>query len=199
MNGVYAHPTALVETQHIGHGTYIWAFTHVMSKVSIGSNCNIGDHCFIESEVAIGDNVTIKNGNMLWTGVVLEDGVFVGPHVFFTNDRHPRSPRLPQARKRYRDRAWLLPTLVKQGASLGSGAVLLPGITIGEFGMVGAGAVVTKDVAPYTLVSGNPARPRGWVCQCGQPLWFQQERASCGDCGLRFVRAGHAIELQETV
>lgn len=197
MKDVYVHPSAIVESHRIGQGTCIWAFTHIMPKALIGSNCNIGSHCFIESDVLIGDNVTVKNGNMIWEGVTIEDGVFVGPHVFFTNDRYPRSPRLPQAEKRYSDRTWLMPTLVKQGASLGSGAVLVAGITIGEFSMVGAGAVVSKDVPPYTLVSGNPARTKGWVCQCGQPLQFHHEKTSCDECGLSFVKTGSVVELQQ--
>jgi UDP-3-O-[3-hydroxymyristoyl] glucosamine N-acyltransferase len=95
-DGVLIHPTAIVETQQIGRGTRIWAFTHLMRNVSVGLNCNIGSHCFIESGVVIGENVTIKNGNMIWSDVALEDGVFVGPGVFFTKDLYSRSPRLPQ-------------------------------------------------------------------------------------------------------
>lgn len=193
MNGVYIHPTAIVETQQIGQGTRIWAFTHVMQGVSIGSNCNVGDHSFIETGAVIGDNVTIKNGNMIWEGITLQDGVFVGPNVFFTNDLYPRSPRLPQATKRYQSREWLLPTLVKHGATLGAGAIILAGITIGEFSLVAAGAVVTKAVPPYALVVGNPAHVRGWVCQCGQPLRFQGDAASCGNCGLNFIKNGESV------
>lgn len=195
LKGVFIHPTAIVETQEIGQGTRIWAFAHVLKDVSIGANCNIGDHCYIESGVIIGNNVTIKNGNMIWEGVTLEDGVFVGPHVFLTNDLYPRSPRLPQAKKRYSGREWLLPTFVRRGASLGAGASILAGITIGEFSMVGAGAVVTRDVPPYALVIGNPARVRGWVCQCGQPVKFQEGIATCGDCDLNFVKSGDSVRL----
>ena len=130
--GVFLHSLALVETEQIGPGTRIWAFTHVMQGVSIGADCNIGENSFIESGVVIGDNVTIKNGNMLWEGVTLENGVFVGPQVTFTNDLYPRSPRLRQAKARYADRNWLAATLVKQGATLGAGAIILAGVTIGE-------------------------------------------------------------------
>src|SRR5215212_6427425 len=142
MKNVKIHPTALVETEEVGEGTSIWAFAHVMEGARIGKNCNIGDHCFVESGAVVGNDATLKNGNMLFEGVTIQDGVFVGPHVFFTNDLYPRSARLPQARLRYSDKMWLLPTLVRQGASLGAGAVLLPGITVGEYAMVGAGAVV---------------------------------------------------------
>ncbi len=192
IEGVYIHPTALVETQQIGAGTRIWAFAHIMKGASIGKNCNIGDHCFIESDAKIGDNVTVKNGNMIWDGITLEDGVFVGPHVFFTNDVYPRSGRLPEARKRYDSREWLQRTLVRKGASLGAGAVVLAGVTLHEFCMVGAGAVVTKDIPAYALVVGNPARVRGWVCKCGLRLTFDGEHATCASCGLMFVREGNA-------
>jgi UDP-2-acetamido-3-amino-2,3-dideoxy-glucuronate N-acetyltransferase len=195
MNNVFVHPTALVETEEIGEGTRVWAYAHVMEGAHIGKNCNIGDHCFIESRVVIGDNVTIKNGNMLFEGVTLHDGVFVGPHVFFTNDLYPRSPRLPEAQLRYRDQTWLLHTLVRQGASLGAGAVLLPNITVGEYAMVGAGAVVTKDILPYALVRGNPARSTGWICQCGQPLTFDDGFSVCPVCGLAFHNDGSSVKL----
>lgn len=188
LRDVFVHPSAIVETELIGRGTRIWAFSHVMENVSIGVQCNIGDHSFIESGAVIGNNVTIKNGNMIWEGVTLEDGVFVGPHVFFTNDLYPRSQRLPQVKRRYSGRAWLLPTTVKQGASLGAGSILLAGLTVGEFAMIGAGSVVTRDVPSYALVIGNPARTVGWVCQCGKPLKFDERTASCGDCGLDFVK-----------
>src|SRR5437016_2778300 len=102
MRNVFIHPTAIVETQQLGEGTRIWAFTHLMKGVSVGANCNIGEHSFIETGAVIGSNVTIKNGNHIWEGITLSDGVFVGPHVFFTNDLYPRSPRLPQASKKYR-------------------------------------------------------------------------------------------------
>jgi acetyltransferase-like isoleucine patch superfamily enzyme len=195
MNELYVHPNSLVETQQIGEGTRVWAFTHVMQGVVIGMNCNIGEHCFIESGVVIGNNVTIKNGNMLWDGVILEDGVFVGPHVSFMNDLYPRSPRLPQARRRYSTRGWLVPTHVCAGASLGAGAVILAGISVGAFCMLGAGAVVVQDVASYALVVGNPARLRGWVCQCGQPLDFHEGIAVCGDCRLEYAHSGDSIQL----
>jgi acetyltransferase-like isoleucine patch superfamily enzyme len=197
MDGVFVHPTAIVETQHIGQGTRIWAFAHVMKEVSIGTNCNIGDHCFVESGVTVGNNVTIKNRNTIWEGITLEDGVFVGPVVTFTNDLYPRSPRLPQAAKRYSDDGWLLPTLVRRGASLGAGAVILAGITIGEFAMIGAGAVVTRDVPPYALIVGNPAHIRGWVCQCGQPLQFRNRTATCNDCGLTFAKTDDCVRLAD--
>jgi acetyltransferase-like isoleucine patch superfamily enzyme len=194
MTPAFIHSTAIVETTRIGDGTRIWAYTHVMRDVTIGSDCNIGDHCFIESGSTIGNQVTIKNGNMLWEGVRLEDGVFVGPAVVFTNDLYPRSPRLPQAQNRYTDRGWLEPTVVKQGASLGAGSIILAGITIGEFCMVGAGSIVTRSLPPYALVVGSPARLRGWVCQCGQRLVFDNSAAACSGCGLEFIETEGAVE-----
>lgn len=200
MNDVFVHATAIAESDRIGTGTRIWAFAHVMKGAVVGESCNIGEHCFVEGGAVVGSGCTIKNGNMLWEGVTLEDGVFVGPHVFFTNDRYPRSPRLPSAKPRYAEKAtWLLPTKVKEGASLGAGAVLLPGITIGEYAMVAAGSVVTKDVQPYSLVRGNPARPSGWVCRCGQRLGVVGDTAECAACGERFLAADgqlHATVLR---
>jgi UDP-2-acetamido-3-amino-2,3-dideoxy-glucuronate N-acetyltransferase len=190
----FIHAAALVETNQVGAGTRIWAFSHVLAGASIGANCNIGDHCFIESNVRIGDDVTIKNGNAIWEGVRLEDGVFVGPAVVFTNDVRPRSPRLAEAAPRYMDGAWLVSTLVRRGATLGAGAVILAGITIGEFAFVAAGAVVTRDVPPHALVVGTPARPRGWVCRCGSSLNVGPRAAECPDCDRAYALVGGAVQ-----
>jgi UDP-2-acetamido-3-amino-2,3-dideoxy-glucuronate N-acetyltransferase len=186
VNGVYIHPTAVVETDDIGTGTRIWAFSHVLSGATIGQDCNIGDHCFVETNVTIGNGVTIKNGNAIWEGVTLEDGVFVAPGVVFTNDAYPRSPRLSDARGRYADRRWLVPTTVRTGATIGAGAIIIAGAEIGEFAFVAAGALVTHDVAPQGLALGRPARVAGWVCRCGQKLHFENGVATCRACGLAF-------------
>lgn len=194
MNNIYIHPMSIVETTHIGAGTRIWAFTHILAGTSIGKDCNIGEHCFVEGTVSIGDNVTIKNGNMIWEGVTLEDGVFVGPHVSFTNDSFPRSPRLREAHARYSNPNWLVPTRVRYGASIGAGAVILAGSTIGEFALVGAGAIVVKEVPSHALVVGNPAKIRGWVCRCGHPLAFRgQTMSSCVACGLAFIKCDNSV------
>jgi len=173
-NSFYAHPQALIDGGAIiGEKTRVWAFSHVLSGAVIGADCNICDHTFIETGATLGDRVTIKCGVHIWEGVTIEDGVFVGPSVVFTNDRLPRS-------KAYGSDG-LLKTLVKTGASIGANATLLPEITIGEYAMVAAASVVTKSVPAYALVAGNPARIRGWVCQCAKRLEFVCERASCCD------------------
>ena len=186
MTPAFVHPNAIVETEEIGDGTRIWAFTHVLADARIGKNCNIGEHCFVESNVVVGDGVTIKNGNAIWEGVTLEDGVFVGPGVSFTNDLRPRSARLPDASGRYADKAWLVPTRVRRGATLGAASVIVAGVTIGEYAFVAAGAVVTRDVEPHALVIGVPARRRGWVCRCGGALPDEAD-PSCADCGTRYT------------
>lgn len=189
----YVHPSALVESDQIGIDTRIWAFAHILNNARIGENCNIGDHCFMESGAIVGNNVTIKNGNMIWDGVTIEDGVFIGPRVFFTNDLYPRSPRLPQAQIRYQDEGWLARTTIKYGASIGAAAVILAGTVIGEFAMIAAGSIVTKDVPPYALVLGNPAQVKGWVCQCGQRLQFQDSLAQCRVCKLSYTKDNLAV------
>ncbi len=136
-----------VNTLMIGENTNIWQFCVISRDVEIGKNCNICSHCFIESNVKIGNNVTLKNGVFLWDGITVEDDVFVGPNVTFTNDKKPISKLQP---------ASYLQTVIKKGASIGANATILPGITIGENSMIGAGSVVTKDVPPNTMGYGNP-------------------------------------------
>ena len=146
---MFIHPSSDVPSKQIGEGTRVWQYVVILPGAVIGRDGNICSHCFIENQVVVGDRVTVKCGVQLWDGVTLEDDVFVGPNATFTNDREPRSRNAS---------ATLLPTLVKKGASIGANATILPGLTIGEGAMVGAGAVVTKDVPPRTLVVGNPAR-----------------------------------------
>lgn len=172
------HPTALVETP-IGAGTSVHAFAHVQAGAIVGERCNIADHCFIEAGARVGHGCTIKNGVSIWDGVALDDGVFVGPGALFTNDRWPRSRRLPEAASRYETDEWRLPTVVRRGASIGAGAIVLPGIVVGAHAMVAAGAVVTRDVAPGACVAGVPAVPVGFVCRCGLPL----DAGGCPECG----------------
>ena len=170
MSEAYLHPMALVETENIGVGTYVWAFAHIMKDVTIGNNCNIGDHVFIESNVRVGNGVTIKNGVSVWEGVQIDDFSFIGPNVAFTNDRFPRSPRLDDAKSRYGGKSWLSPTIVSEGVSIGANATILCGLTLGKYCVVGAGSVVTRDVPPYRLVYGCPARMNGYVNKRGEGL-----------------------------
>jgi acetyltransferase-like isoleucine patch superfamily enzyme len=178
------HPTAIVESAHVGVGTRVWAYAHVLEHAQVGANCNLGDHTFVEGGARIGNNVTIKNQVCVWDGVVLEDNVFIGPRVTFTNDRYPRSPRMPGAEQRYSHQEnWLETTFVREGCSIGAAAVVLPGLELGAYSVVAAGAVVTRDVAPFSLVVGTPARHVAWVCRCGQPLDGTYRECTCPSCG----------------
>jgi UDP-2-acetamido-3-amino-2,3-dideoxy-glucuronate N-acetyltransferase len=150
----FKHPHALVESESIGENTNIWAFAHVLPGASIGADCNICDHVFIENDVVIGDRVTIKCGVQLWDGLRVEDDVFIGPNATFTNDLFPRSKQQPEVYTR---------TFLCKGASIGANATVLAGITIGMNAMVGAGAVVTSDVPPHSIVFGSPAIVKGYV------------------------------------
>jgi len=150
----FVHPQGLCESSTIGAGTRIWAFAHVLPGAVLGRDCNICDHTFIENDVVLGDRVTLKCGVQLWDGLRLEDDVFVGPNATFTNDHFPRSKHRP---------AEFLKTVVSRGASIGANATILPGVSIGQNAMVGAGAVVTHHVPPNAIVVGNPARIVGYA------------------------------------
>jgi UDP-2-acetamido-3-amino-2,3-dideoxy-glucuronate N-acetyltransferase len=154
MTNYYKHPAALVESDQVGAETRVWAYAHILPKAVIGDECNVCDHVFIENDVVIGNRVTIKCGVQLWDGIRVEDDVFIGPNATFTNDRAPRSKQYPAEYPR---------TLLRQGSSIGANATILPGITIGQNAMIGAGAVVTRDVPPFAIVTGNPARISGYV------------------------------------
>lgn len=143
------HPSADVQSKNIGKNTQVWQFCVILPNAVIGENCNINCQVFIENDVLIGNNVTIKPGVQIWDGITIEDGVFIGPNVTFTNDMHPRSKQYPET---------FLRTIVKKGASIGANATILPGITIGENAMIGAGSVVLKSIPDNTVWAGNPAR-----------------------------------------
>jgi UDP-2-acetamido-3-amino-2,3-dideoxy-glucuronate N-acetyltransferase len=177
--GVFVHANALLETKHIGPGSRVWAFAHVLRGARIGSDANVCDHVFIENDVVVGDRVTIKSGVQLWDGLRVEDDVFIGPNATFTNDRFPRSKQRPSSFAR---------TTICKGASIGGGAVILPGVTIGKNAMVGAGAVVTRDVPPLAVVMGNPARIAGYVESViarPHPVLGERDRFSPGGWGVK--------------
>jgi UDP-2-acetamido-3-amino-2,3-dideoxy-glucuronate N-acetyltransferase len=183
---VLIHPQALIDQRaKIGSGTRVWAFAHVLNGAEVGRDCNICDHTFIEGKVRLGNRVTLKCGVFLWDGLVVEDDVFIGPAAVFVNDLRPRS----------RNTRWkCLQTVLKQGCSIGANATILAGLQIGRFAMVGAGAVVTRDVTDFALVVGNPARFRSWVCQCGRTLTFRKSRGIC-DCGRAYrLRGNNKVE-----
>jgi acetyltransferase-like isoleucine patch superfamily enzyme len=153
------HEAAICETNSVGSGTRIWAFTHILPGAKIGSDCNICDFVFVENDVLIGDRVTVKSGVQLWDGIRIEDDVFIGPNVTFTNDKFPRSRQRMDSN---------LVTTIMCGASIGAGSTILPGITIGRHAMVGAGSVVTKSIPPYAIAYGNPAKIKGFLQNKGQ-------------------------------
>lgn len=178
--GVFVHPQGLCESDQVGAGTRIWAFAHVLPGAVVGRDCNVCDGAYIESGAVVGDRVTVKNQVMIFEGVTVEDDVFLGPGVIFTNDMKPRAHI-----KRSGDA--LSPTLVRGGATLGAGSVVVCGTTIGEHAFVGAGCVVTRDVAPHAFMVGNPGRRIGWACTCGERL---PDSLDCAVCGRRFEPAG---------
>ena len=164
------HKLSDVQSEDIGNNTNIWQFCVVLKDAEIGNNCNINAQVLIENDVRIGNNVTIKSGVQIWDGIILEDDVFVGPNVTFTNDFLPRSKQYPKE---------FLQTLIKRGASLGANSTIIGGVTVGQYAMVGAGSVITKDVGIQELWYGNPAIRMGYVCKCGQKC---DETLLCNDC-----------------
>lgn len=192
---VRIHPTADVSAEaQIGPGTSIWNQAQVRERARIGAECVIGKNVYVDFDVVIGDRVKVQNNVSLFHGVTIEDGVFVGPHVCFTNDRVPRAINRDGTPKT--DADWeVSPILVRHGAALGANVTILPGITIGSWAMIGAGSVVTRDVDAWELVAGNPARRVGSACPCGQPLRDVEGKpfaGRCPRCGDRFPPEGEA-------
>jgi UDP-2-acetamido-3-amino-2,3-dideoxy-glucuronate N-acetyltransferase len=188
--GVYIDPGADVSDQaSVGPGTRIWQQAQVRDRASIGRDCILGKGVFIDLDVRVGDRCKLENGANVFRGMSLEDGVFIGPGAMLLNDRFPRAIKPDGSLKS--DADWTLSKgLVKKGASVGGGAVLLPGVTIGSFALIGSGAVVTRDVPARGIVYGNPARLRGFACDCGQPLGQGESRDTtvnlhCEACGLK--------------
>ncbi len=187
MSDYFVHPTAIVDAgAMIGAGTKIWHFTHVMPHTAIGSNCNIGQNVYIDNNTVIGNGVKIQNNVSVYNGLILEDGVFVGPSVVFTNVINPRG--FIERKMEFRT------TRVKKGATIGANATIVCGNDIGEYALVGAGAVVTKDVPAYALVMGNPARQKGWVSEQGHSLQFNEAgMAVCPGDAAQYELRDHAV------
>ena len=195
--GFKAHEMAIVETNAVGQGTRVWAFSHIMAGAVIGRDCNIGEHVFVENGAVVGDRVTVKNGVHVWEGVTLENDVFVGPNVAFTNDRHPRSPRSKAAGDRYKSHGWLEKTAVGEGAAIGANATIMCGIKIGKYAVIGAGSVVTESVPPFTVVVGVPALFHGYVCACGRPLGKVAAATKCLNCGISYSFGGGRLRPEK--
>lgn len=185
----FVHESSYVdEPCSVGEGTKIWHFSHIMKDCTIGRNCNIGQNVVISPGVVLGNNVKIQNNVSVYTGVECEDDVFLGPSCVFTNVINPRSH--VSRKDEYRR------TLLKKGCSIGANSTIVCGHTIGKYALVGAGAVVTKDVPDYALVMGNPARVKGYVCNCGEKLAFEGNTAIC-KCGRKYkISEGTVEEIQ---
>ncbi len=187
----YIHPTAVVDDgARVGEGTKIWHFCHVMKTARIGENCILGQNVYIDGNVTVGDRCKLQNNVSIYTGVTLEEGVFCGPSCVFTNVMNPRA--MVERKTEFK------PTLAKKGATIGANATIVCGVTLGEYCFVAAGAVVTKDVAPYTLVAGVPAKAIGFACACGELLKSlkKETKVLCDRCGARYELKGSTLVPQ---
>jgi UDP-2-acetamido-3-amino-2,3-dideoxy-glucuronate N-acetyltransferase len=186
MTKPFIHESAFVDKgAKVGAGTKIWHFCHVMPGAVIGKGCSLGQNVVVMGGTKVGDHVKIQNNVSIYEGVELEDDVFCGPSMVFTNVVNPRSH---VSRKHEYQR-----TLVRRGATIGANATIVCGVTVGEYGFVGAGAVVTKDVPPHALVTGVPARIAGWMCECGVTLDEGLMELACPACGERYTRRGDKV------
>ncbi len=191
MNNYYAHPSSYIdEPCNIGNGVRIWHFCHIMPNCVIGENCNIGQNVMIGKGVLLGNNVKVQNNVSVYEGITCEDNVFIGPSVVFTNVVNPRS-----AISRKHE---FKQTLIRQGATIGANATILCGIIVGEYAFIGAGAVVTKSVPAYALVTGNPAKQTGWMSEHGYKLSFTGESiAICQATGDMYVLESGVVQKRE--
>lgn len=187
-NTYFAHETAVIDGNcQIGAGTKIWHFSHIMSDCTIGEKCNIGQNVVVSPQVILGNNVKVQNNVSIYTGVICEDDVFLGPSMVFTNVINPRSAII--RKDEYKQ------TVVKKGASIGANATLICGNNIGEFALIGAGSVVTKEVKPYALVVGNPSKQIGWVSEYGHRLNFDEKGiAYCPETNEKYALADNLVK-----
>lgn len=196
MSAFFIHPTAEVSAEAtIGAGTKVWSLCQIRDNAKIGTHCNIGRNVFIDVDVKVGSNCKIQNNALLYEGVSLEDGVFVGPAVCFTNDKLPRAITPEGELKSPAD--WTVGhTLVKYGASIGAQSVIVTGVTIGRFALVGSGSVVTRDVPDFALMVGNPARQIGYVCKCANRLTPDESSTTeftCPKCARKYLLNGNNL------
>lgn len=189
MSKVIIQPTSVVDkTAIIGEGTCVWNFVHVRENAEIGKECTVSDYVYVGRRVKIGNYVKLENRATIYEGVTIQDKVFVGPHVTFTNDPYPRSFSTD----------WkILQTLVKEGASIGARTVIVCGITIGDYALIGAGSVVTEDIPPYALAYGNPARIRWFVCRCSRKLETEERKETYVLMKCRFCRIKYKIAMED--
>lgn len=184
MKEVYIHESSYIDDNvEIGEGTKIWYFCHIQKGAKIGRNCSLGQNVNISNNVKIGDGVKIQNNVSIYEGVEIENDVFCGPSCVFTNDLTPRA-KYPKGHENYKK------TLIKRGTSIGANATIVCGHTIGEWALIGAGAVVASDVQAHALMLGIPAKRKGWVCECGTVL---KKELVCDSCGRRYKKTETGI------
>ena len=192
------HPSADVEPDvAIGAGTRVWHRSQIRAGARIGRDVTIGRDVYIDTNVVVGDRCKVQNGAQLFHGLTVEAGVFIGPGAILTNDRNPRAV-LPSGDVATASDWTVSPIVLRSGSSIGAGAIVIAGLEVGRHALVGAGTVVTKDVVPFELVAGNPARRIGWVCQCGQRLRESRDGLGCGACGRSYSASGDGVSIEET-
>ena len=188
MSKYFSHETAIIDSGAlIGEGTKIWQFSHIMENCTIGKSCNLGQNVVVSPKVTLGNNVKVQNNVSIYTGVICEDDVFLGPSMVFTNILNPRSAVVRKDK--------YLETLVKKGASIGANTTVVCGNKIGSYSLIGAGAVITKDVSNYALVVGNPAKQIGWVSEYGHRLEFDElGKATCAESGQEYLLKNREVK-----
>lgn len=191
MAEVFIHPSAIIdEGARLGTDTRVWHFTHIMPRAVVGSRCVIGQNVFIDNCVEIGNGVKIQNNVSVYNGVKIEDDVFVGPSVVFTNVINPRS--FIERKQEFKQ------TIIERGATIGANATIICGITVGAYAFIGAGSVATKDVAPFSVVYGNPATPKGWISKAGYPLVLNTEgQGVCSKTGVKYFLKNGIVQIED--